>query len=767
MKSVRLFLTIFGLLFYSSVFSQNVIISDDSNATANSSAILDLESSDKGLLIPRMTSTQRMGISNPAAGLLVYDTDEGSFYLFGIGAEGNTRWVNLSKSAELWSQTGSNTVHLSQTNGNVGVGTNAPTGKFVVKADPDRLPDDPLFEVQDADGNIVFSVTSEGARVNVKETAKGATSGFAVGLLGSAKQTQGDLMQVMPDSTRIYTKNSTKGVAGGFAVGLLGSAKNNDNYMHITPENYFIGHNAGVNTVPGTGEEGRYNLFLGYESALSNTTGYLNTFIGHHTGRANISGNRNVFLGTGSGASNQYGNYNLFAGFNSGSNNIGDASDAALGARNVFLGYESGFGNTTGSDNIMIGFNAGHENQTGGNNICLGTGSGKKNTNNSDNIFIGLQAGFNHSGTGVANEANNNIYIGLHAGYGSETGESGKDNVYIGTLSGANNTSGNQNVFLGYYSGNQNTSGVRNVFIGDNAGYTNTSGKLNTFVGTEAGYSSENADFNTFVGHKAGFNKTEGYNTAVGYNAGASGASGSNHAFFGYSAGYGSTGTDNTYLGAEAGYYSGAGENNVFVGTGTGRTATGSDNVYIGKYAGYGADAGSRNVFIGYNVGWAETGSDKLYIDNSSSSTPLIYGEFNNNVLRINGELQIQDQYALPTSDGNAGDVLTTDGSGNVEWTAGGAPKAYGVISASSTPGIESGSGNYSVSWDGANGRYIIDFTDFSYSFRDHSAVITVVGGSSPKTATTSSVGGNLLVYLWNADGSAYIGSAFFNFIIH
>ena len=48
------------------------------NSSGNSpdaSAMLDIQSTDKGLLIPRMTSTQRIGINNPAEGLMVFDTD--------------------------------------------------------------------------------------------------------------------------------------------------------------------------------------------------------------------------------------------------------------------------------------------------------------------------------------------------------------------------------------------------------------------------------------------------------------------------------------------------------------------------------------------------------------------------------------------------------------------------------------------------------------------------------------------------------------------
>lgn len=45
--------------------------------TADPSAILNLESTSKGFLIPRMTTAQRLAISSPTNGLVVYDTDFG------------------------------------------------------------------------------------------------------------------------------------------------------------------------------------------------------------------------------------------------------------------------------------------------------------------------------------------------------------------------------------------------------------------------------------------------------------------------------------------------------------------------------------------------------------------------------------------------------------------------------------------------------------------------------------------------------------------
>ncbi|SCY40716.1 hypothetical protein SAMN05192588_2715 [Nonlabens sp. Hel1_33_55] len=46
------------------------------------SALLEINSTTQGLLTPRMTTAQRLAISNPANGLLVYDLTENSFFFF-------------------------------------------------------------------------------------------------------------------------------------------------------------------------------------------------------------------------------------------------------------------------------------------------------------------------------------------------------------------------------------------------------------------------------------------------------------------------------------------------------------------------------------------------------------------------------------------------------------------------------------------------------------------------------------------------------------
>jgi hypothetical protein len=68
------------LLIHISAFSQVAINSSGSNPTPSS--MLDVSSTSKGMLIPRMTSAERKAIQNPATGLLVFDTDRGAMLMF-------------------------------------------------------------------------------------------------------------------------------------------------------------------------------------------------------------------------------------------------------------------------------------------------------------------------------------------------------------------------------------------------------------------------------------------------------------------------------------------------------------------------------------------------------------------------------------------------------------------------------------------------------------------------------------------------------------
>jgi len=97
----------------------------------------------------------------------------------------------------------------------------------------------------------------------------------------------------------------------------------------------------------------------------------------------------------------------------------------------------------------------------------------------------------------------------------------------------------------------------------------------------------------------------------------------------------------NTYIGKRAGYTNVYGDENTFVGAGAGHDNKKSKNVFLGVATGRFNETGSRNVFLGYQAGYNETGSDRLYIANDSTSRPLIYGDFVDDILGFNARVGI------------------------------------------------------------------------------------------------------------------------------
>ena len=66
-------------------------------STPNPSALLDLQSTSKGLLPPRMTTAQRDAIALPATGLIVYNTDLGDLRV-NLGTPSAPSWRRLTAS---------------------------------------------------------------------------------------------------------------------------------------------------------------------------------------------------------------------------------------------------------------------------------------------------------------------------------------------------------------------------------------------------------------------------------------------------------------------------------------------------------------------------------------------------------------------------------------------------------------------------------------------------------------------------------------------
>ena len=255
---------------------------------------------------------------------------------------------------------------------------------------------------------------------------------------------------------------------------------------------------------------------------------------------------------------------------------------------------------------------------------------------NGSSVIIGNDAGINDDGTN-----NENVFLGHKAG---ELNTEGTWNTFIGFASGFKNTTGDVNTFIGKRAGSANVSGDGNVYVGYDAGLSNIQGG-NVFLGTGAGAFSSVGN-STFIGTAAGQNTSGELNTFVGWISGQFNTLGSANTYLGVSSGNKNVeGNSNTYIGTNSGANNEYGSGNTFLGDGTGIGNEGSDNVILGYLAGtnnlFGATAFSGNIFIGSKAGSEESNSNRLYIENSSSTAPLIYGEFDTNKAGINWDSSV------------------------------------------------------------------------------------------------------------------------------
>jgi len=198
----------------------------------------------------------------------------------------------------------------------------------------------------------------------------------------------------------------------------------------------------------------------------------------------------------------------------------------------------------------------------------------------------------------------NSVFLGQNAGQNDDG--STNNLVYVGHNAGRQNTTGSRNVGLGYRALQQNTVGNDNVAVGEDALRLNTSGSFNIAVGANALDAAGDLNNNTAIGYSALTNLSLGSdNVAIGLNA---------HQDL-------TNGSSNVAVGGQAL------QNNVL----------GSQNTAIGRQAGQNAP-GNGNIFIGYQAGRNESGNNKLYIESSSSTTPLIYGDFAADSVVIHGD---------------------------------------------------------------------------------------------------------------------------------
>ena len=494
----------------------------------NSSSLLEIKSTTKGLLIPRLTQTQRNAISAPVTGLLIYQTDNyPGFYYY----DGNA-WNIIG----YWKKNGTSVFFNT---GNVGFGTLSPAYKIDVKGGDINISAGNKYRIG---GVKVFSDDPPNQNLFIGDNADSALNGgynnTAVGPLALGNNKNGNY-------------NSALG-ANSLRVNISGSS------------NVAVGEKSLYNNTTGT-----YNTALGSGALYSNTTTGSNIAIGYQSLYKNIA-NENVAIGFRSLYNNTSAADNAAVGYEALYSNTTGAANVAIGVQSLYsnttasnntaIGYQSQYANTTGTANTSIGWASLNINTSGYNNTALGFGALENNVSGAYNTAVGSTALLHNTGT-------SNTAVGEKA---MQSNTSGGSNSAFGSGALFTNTTSIANTALGFQSLYNTSSGGYNTAVGYQAGYSNTSGDLNLFLGEEAGFANTTGSFNSYGGYHAGIANTTGsFNTYYGYAAGISNTDGSQNTYVGYEAGLYSTGSNNTFLGYETSTTDATYSNSTAVGNGS------------------------------------------------------------------------------------------------------------------------------------------------------------------------------------------------------
>ncbi|MBW6479210.1 MAG: tail fiber domain-containing protein [Bacteroidales bacterium] len=436
MKKVKTLLSALFLLSSIFTYAQGVGINNDGSAP-DPSAILDVKSATQGMLVPRMTSAQRLAISTPANSLLIYDTNTQSFWFYS-----NSAWQELKSS------------------------TSAPAS-----------------EISDIDGNT--KVTVDEGNDNIIRFYSGDAINETIIISNNRIEPKG-FNTIIGDSAATQTsENGTVAIGYHALISSLGGAntaigmlamENDANGSFNTAIGYYAltgNTNGSANTAVGVNSNGYYwsngseNTSIGGYSLGLNYLGNKNTAVGNISLYCNSTGSKNTALGHSSMYSNRGGYENTSLGYLSMYSNTS-------GARNCVFGTQALHDNKSAHYNVAIGYNSAYSDTSGSYNVSIGSWSLENNINGHSNVAIGVRAasqgGGQHNIVAIGDSAlfNNNqsgnVAVGSKVLYSNTTGGA---NTAIGHQALQNST-GNDNTAVGRWALHNLTSGNGNTVIGDN-----------------------------------------------------------------------------------------------------------------------------------------------------------------------------------------------------------------------------------------------------------------------------------------------------------
>jgi hypothetical protein len=660
MKKLLLLAIITAITALNAIAQNNVGIG---TTTPNAKAILDLQATNKGLLVPRMTTVQMNSVATNSTtnGLLVYNTDLNCFHYWntststwksmcastGIINSGDTVIINLLKvdSAFIknlfstYIKADSAYIKLLRTDTIIGgfgkfdslyVG-----GQNILQTISDSI----TAQAWLLKGNVTTNnnklgtlnarnlhiITNNTERISVMS----ATGNVGIGqLLASAKLDVLGNIQFFGDLKPAGTAGTTGQVLTSSGIGVAPTWTSVSTLVPATTvSNTLTGTNL-TTTVNGVTGAPIDLSTIASATTVSNTynttTGALSTTVNGVTGV-------NVTLPTAQSIKDSVINNAWLlkgnVGTTAGTNFIGTTDNVDVvfkrngmqaGLLNVTLGSTSlGVGAlnplNTGTSNTAIGIRALTTTTIGSDNTATGFNSLLSNTTGNNNTAIGSYSMYSNT-TGL-----NNTAMGTSALSSNTTG---RENVAVGTQALSTNTIGQRNTATGYYAlgnnltgldntatGHQalfsNTTGLQNVAIGSQTLYYNTTGNTNTATGSQALQSNTTGSSNIATGAFALFsNTTGGANTASGYEALFNNTIGGTNTATGFQAlQSNTTGGSNVATGFQALQSNTTGDNNSATGVqALYNNTTGFQNAATGSSSLYSNTTGNNNTATGINA---------------------------------------------------------------------------------------------------------------------------------------------------------------------
>ncbi len=238
----------------------------------HSSALFDVQSNSKGVLIPRLTFQQRNAIASPADGLLIFMTNDSSFYYHHGGAW--FRIPNSQNASELWIDQNDNILSRNSANQAIAGSSNIVIG-------------DNAFQDNGGGSNYVTAIGFEAAKNDQTSgdaylTAIGHRAAYsnggndviAIGNLSAANNNQDVVIAI---GNQAGSQNNGYAL---IAIGGVAGADNSGGWLQAFGL-YAGAHNSGdvVNAIGGNAAEfnsGNYVNAFGNLSARNNTHNHVN-----------------------------------------------------------------------------------------------------------------------------------------------------------------------------------------------------------------------------------------------------------------------------------------------------------------------------------------------------------------------------------------------------------------------------------------------------------------------------------------------------------